>query len=131
MTYLRYSPGIEIPEADKQATIDGIIEGMMQQSKTVEDREHHVVRVRRAKSSACVTGEITVTADLPHELAQGLFARPGTYPVAVRLAQRLGEMLGDRVSTLRGMSIIRPSWLGASRSSSWPTRSASRWMQRT
>ncbi|SDM89649.1 hypothetical protein SAMN05216360_104180 [Methylobacterium phyllostachyos] len=105
MTYLRYTPDIERPAPDEQETIDGIIQGMTQQSQVVEKREHHAVRASHAKSSACVTGELTVASGLPPELAQGLFATPGTYPVAVRFAQGPGETLGDRVSTHRGMSI--------------------------
>jgi len=105
MTYLRYAPDIERPAPDEQATIDGIIQGMTQQSQTVEKREHHAVRASHAKSSACVTGELTIPEGLPPELAQGLFAKPGTHKVAVRFAQGPGETLGDRVSTHRGMSI--------------------------
>lgn len=105
MTYLRYSPDIEQPDADEQATIDGIIKGMTQQSETVEKREHHAVRASHAKSTACAIGTLTIPDDLPPELAQGLFARSGTYDVAVRFAQGPGETLGDRVSTHRGMSI--------------------------
>ncbi|WP_289016158.1 catalase family protein [uncultured Methylobacterium sp.] len=105
MTYLRYAPDIEQPAVDEQETIDGIIKGMTRQSETVEARERHAVRASHAKSSACVTGELTIAANLPPELAQGLFAKPSTYPVAVRFAQGPGETLGDRVSTHRGMSI--------------------------
>jgi len=105
MTALRYHPDVETPEADEQETIDGIIQGMTQQSETVEAREGHAVRASHAKSSACVVGELVVADGLPPELAQGLFATPGTYPVAVRFAQGPGETLGDRVSTHRGMSI--------------------------
>jgi len=105
MTYLKYSPDVETPEADEQATIDGIVQGMTQQSETVEKREGHAVRASHAKSSACVVGEMRVMDDLPVELAQGLFARGGSFPVAVRFAQGPGETLGDRVSTHRGMSI--------------------------
>ncbi|WP_210528199.1 catalase family protein [Rubellimicrobium arenae] len=105
MAYLRYSPDIERPEPDEQKTIDGIIAGMTAQAGTVEAREHHAVRASHAKSTACVIGEMKVPDDLPMELAQGLFARGGTYPVAVRFAQGPGETLGDRVSTHRGMSI--------------------------
>ncbi len=105
MTYLRYAPAIETPAANEQETIDGIIKGMTQQSETVESREHHAVRASHAKSSACVIGELTIAAGLPSELAQGLFAVPGTHAVAVRFAQGPGETLGDRVSTHRGMSI--------------------------
>ena len=105
MTYLRYTPDVETPETDEQQTIDGIIQGMTQQSEKVEEREGHAVRASHAKSSACVVGELTVADGLPSELAQGLFAKPGTYPVAVRFAQGPGETLGDRVSTHRGMAI--------------------------
>lgn len=105
MTYLRYSPDIETLEKDEQETIDGIIKGMTQQSEVVERREQHAVRASHAKSSGCVVGEMTVAGDLPAELAQGLFARAGTFQVAVRFAQGPGETLGDRVSTHRGMAI--------------------------
>ncbi|WP_174278295.1 catalase family protein [Sphingomonas bacterium] len=105
MTYLRYSPDVETSEADEQKTIDGIIQGMTQQSEVVEKREQHAVRASHAKSSACVVGTLTVADDLPPELAQGLFATSGTYDVAIRFAQGPGETLGDRVSTHRGMAI--------------------------
>ena len=105
MTYLLYTPNIETPAPDEQASIDGIIQGMTQQSQVVERREHHAVRASHAKSSACVVGELVVAGDLQPELAQGLFAKPGTHKVAVRFAQGPGETLGDRVSTHRGMSI--------------------------
>jgi hypothetical protein len=105
MTYLRYSPDIERPEADEQEAIDGIIKGMTQQTETVEKREHHAVRASHAKSSGCVTGTLTIAPGLPVELAQGLFATAGEHPVAIRFAQGPGETLGDRVSTHRGMAI--------------------------
>ncbi len=101
---LRYRSEIEAVDPDEQATIESIIAGMTGQSEVVEKREGHAVRASHAKSSACVTGELVIP-DLPPELAQGLFAKPGRYPVAVRFAQGPGETLGDRVSTHRGMSI--------------------------
>jgi hypothetical protein len=105
MTYLRYTPDVETPETDEQQTIDGIIKGMTQQSEKVEEREGHAVRASHAKSSACVIGKLSIPDDLPPELAQGLFAKSGTYDVAIRFAQGPGETLGDRVSTHRGMAI--------------------------
>jgi hypothetical protein len=78
---------------------------MAQQSETVEEREGHAVRASHAKSSEWVTGKLIIADDLPSELAQGLFAMPGTYNVAIRFAQGPGETLGDRVSTHRGIGI--------------------------
>ena len=105
MTPLPYRPDVEQPDADEQKTIDGIIKGMSGQTETVEKRERHAVRASHAKSSACVVGELVVADGLPLELAQGLFAKPGRFDVAVRFAQGPGETLGDRVSTHRGMAI--------------------------
>jgi hypothetical protein len=105
MTYLLYRPEIEQPEPQEQETIDGTIRGMTQQSETVEQREHHTVRASHAKSSALVIGTLEIAVGLPPELAQGMFATPGSHPVAVRFAQGPGETLGDRVSTHRGMAI--------------------------
>ena len=86
MRFLRYAPNIETPAPDEQKSIDGIIQGMTQQSQVVEKREHRAVRASHAKSSACIVGELIVSENLPPELAQGLFARPGTHKVAVRVA---------------------------------------------
>jgi len=105
MAYLPYRDDIETPEPGEQESIDGIIQGMTQESQTVEKRDGHAVRASHAKSTACVIGEMVVAADLPPELAQGLFANAGTFDVAVRFAQGPGEKLADRVSTHRGMSI--------------------------
>lgn len=105
MTIQRYRDDIETVEPDEQEAIEGIIQGMTQQTETVEKRDGHAVRASHAKSTACVVGELIVAEGLAPELAQGLFARAGRYPVAVRFAQGPGETLGDRVSTHRGMSI--------------------------
>jgi hypothetical protein len=105
MTYLLYTPGIETIEADEQSSIDGIIKGMSQVTEKVEKREHHAVRASHAKSSGLVIGELKIADNLPSELAQGLFSKPGVHAVAVRFAQGPGETLGDRVSTHRGIAI--------------------------
>ncbi len=105
MAYLQYRDDIETREPGEQDSIDGIIKGMTQESQTVAQRDGHAVRASHAKSTACVIGQMVVAADLPPELAQGMFAAPGTFDVAVRFAQGPGERLGDRVSTHRGMAI--------------------------
>ncbi|MBX6746785.1 MAG: hypothetical protein IRY87_32525 [Acetobacteraceae bacterium] len=43
--------------------------------------------------------------DLPGPLHQGLFTTPRSYPVIVRMANVLGEILDDGVTIQRGLSI--------------------------
>lgn len=104
-TPVRYHDGIEVRTADEDATIDRIIASMTHESEKVQAREHHAVRASHAKASAFLKGQLRVLDGLPIELRQGLFATPGTYEVAVRLAQGPGEHLPDKVHTHRGMAI--------------------------
>ena len=102
---LSYAPEIEQPKPDEAEAIQGIIAAMTEQSEIVAGRLKHAVRASHAKSTGLATGKLTVAPGLPAELAQGLFAAPGTYDVAVRFAQGPGELLPDKISTHRGMAI--------------------------
>ena len=102
---LAYSPDIERPKPDEAEAIQGIIQAMTEQSEIVAGRQKHAVRASHAKSTGLATGTLTVASGLPQALAQGLFAVPGTYEVAVRFAQGPGEFLPDKISTHRGMAI--------------------------
>ncbi|MCJ2082891.1 catalase family protein [Methylobacterium sp. J-090] len=104
-TYLRYHDDIETPKPDEDAVIDQIIASMTRESETTAKRYGHAVRASHAKVSGVVVGELQILDTLPPELAQGLFAKPGTHPVVVRFAQGPGELLKDSVSTHRGMAI--------------------------
>ena len=105
MPPLSYTPEVETVPADEAETIRSIVDAMRGESETVEEREGRATRASHAKSTGCLLGTLAVAPDLPPELAQGLFAEPRTFEVAVRFAQGPGEHLPDRVSTHRGMSI--------------------------
>ena len=102
---LAYSPDIEQPKPDEAEAIQGIIDAMTRQSEIVAGRQEHAVRASHAKSTGLVIGKLTVASGLQPELAQGLFAAPGSFDVAVRFAQGPGENLPDKISTHRGMAI--------------------------
>jgi hypothetical protein len=68
-----------------------------------------------AKTHGLLVGELTVEAGLPEVYAQGLFARPGSYPVVMRLSTTPGDILADDVSTPRGMAIKVSACEGAAR----------------
>lgn len=104
--YVRYNPDLEQPEDGEQETIQKIIEAMQGESEITHKRYGKAVRTSHAKSHALVKGELEILDNLPPELAQGLFARPGRHPVVVRMAHVPGECLDDnKVSCPRGFAI--------------------------
>ncbi len=103
--YVPYADGVETPAADEAEVIGSIIQAMTKESQTAAARDGKTVRASHAKSTGLLKGALRVLDGLPPALAQGLFAKPGTHPVVVRLAQGPGEVLSDSVSTHRGMAI--------------------------
>ena len=106
MNFVRYSPEVEEISTDESETFRKIAETFSKQVETVaKQNSGHAVRASHAKSTGLLVGELIVDEGLPPELAQGLFAKPGRYDVLVRMAQGPGELLDDRISTHRGMSL--------------------------
>ncbi len=102
---LRYDPSMERPEKDEGETDNALVESMLKvNAKTFEDSGHGLRSVH-AKSHGLLRGEMRVLDGLPAVLAQGAFARPGTYPVVIRLSTTPGDILDDSVSTPRGMAL--------------------------
>ncbi|SHJ42319.1 hypothetical protein SAMN02745911_2430 [Aureimonas altamirensis DSM 21988] len=63
------------------------------------------VRAVHAKAHGIIEGRMTVLDGLPPELAQGLFATSGTYPVILRLSTNAGDILDDAISLPRGLAM--------------------------
>jgi hypothetical protein len=100
-----FSPAIETTEpgegrlsADLRALMRGI------RDRTWK-RTGHAHRSLHAKSHALLAGEMEVLDGLPPELAQGLFSRPGRYPVILRLSSNRGDVLDDDVGVPRGLAV--------------------------
>ncbi|HTV77229.1 MAG TPA: catalase family protein [Steroidobacteraceae bacterium] len=102
---VRYSPSVETPEPDEDETIRELVEALLKISRRTYQDGRHALRSVHAKSHALLEGELTVLPGLPEELAQGLFAAPGIYPVLMRLSTTPGDLLDDSVSTPRGVAI--------------------------
>lgn len=74
-----YSPSVETIGPDEDDTIRELVDtlrGIME--KTSGEYGHAVRSV--AKSHGIIEGELEVLPNLPPELAQGMFARPGRDP---------------------------------------------------
>lgn len=102
---LRYEPGFEAAEPNEAETDRELQEAMVGISQIVARDEGHAHRSVHAKSHGLLQGTLTVLPGLPHDLAQGVFAQAGSYPVVMRLSSTPGDLLDDSVSTPRGLAM--------------------------
>jgi hypothetical protein len=102
---LRYDASMAQVADDEVETIEELKKTLLKiEEKTFEDGGT-AIRSVHAKSHGIVQGQLTVLDHLPPELAQGIFARPRSYPVVMRLSTSPGDMLPDDVSTPRGVAM--------------------------
>jgi hypothetical protein len=104
-TFVRYTPGVEQPEDDEAETTQGLIQTLRSISEQTLADGGHALRSVHAKAHGVLRGELEVLGSLPEYLAQGLFAKPGRYPVVMRFSTIPGDILDDSVSTPRGLAI--------------------------
>ncbi len=102
---IRYRADVEERQPDEPQTIDGLNAAFDVILKRTEEDYGHAVRSVHAKSHGLVAGELFVDADLPPELAQGLFATPGRHEVLMRMSTNAGDILPDTISLPRGLAI--------------------------
>lgn len=102
---LPYRADYEHLEEDEQQTVHDIIETMTGIQQTVAHDMGTAKRSVHAKAHGILRGELRVKEGLPPHLAQGLFATADTYPVVMRISTSPGDVLGDSVSTPRGLAI--------------------------
>ena len=103
--YLRYHDELEQKQENEDKVIEAIVESLMRTNRRVFDRHRHATRDAHAKSHGVLVGEVAVYDKLPAHLAQGVFAKPATYPVVIRLSTAPGDIHSDKVPMPRGMAI--------------------------
>lgn len=104
-TYVRYSPDIEQFAPDEEALIDRIVHALHGNNERAYRAHGHGLRDAHAKGHGTLEGTMTVYPDLQPELAQGMFAQPGKYPVIARLSSTSGAIRHDRLRGVRGLGI--------------------------
>lgn len=102
---VRYSPDVETIRPDEQETVQGLNDAFDTILERTAADYGHAVRSVHAKSHGILEGELVVDEGLPPELAQGLFATPGTHKVFLRLSTNAGDILPDAISLPRGLAI--------------------------
>lgn len=100
-----YDPTVEKEEEGEAKTFAEINKTMQKIRITTFENSGHAIRNVHAKSHGLLRGELRVLDGLPAQLAQGLFAKTGAYPVLMRLSTTPGDILDDNVSTPRGLAI--------------------------
>lgn len=101
----RYDASLDTPDSDEAEIGREINRTMARIREITFADEGHALRSVHAKSHGLLEAEMTIDADLPPELAQGLFAQPGRYPVIMRFSTTPGDLLDDSVSTPRGVAL--------------------------
>jgi hypothetical protein len=102
---VRFSPSVERPDADEAKTTEALIETLQYINEKTFADGGHAIRSVHAKTHGILQGYLEVDAGLPHDLAQGLFAKPGRYPIVMRFSTIPGDILDDSVSTPRALAI--------------------------
>jgi hypothetical protein len=100
-----YSADVEDIQEDEAETIGALNETFDTILKTTAEDYHHAVRAVHAKSHGVLEGVMTIEADLPPELAQGLFAKAGEHKVYLRLSTNAGDILPDDIALPRGLAL--------------------------
>jgi hypothetical protein len=104
-TAVRFSPSVEWPDADETKTTQALVATLRYINEKTFADGGHAIRSVHAKTHGILRGYLEVDAGLPHDLAQGLFAKPGRYPVVMRFSTIPGDILDDGVSTPRALAI--------------------------
>lgn len=116
---IRYRDDLETELPDEAAVIEETIDTMRHTLEQTFEVQRHATSATHAKSHGVATGTLTVHRDLPPELAQGMFATPGTYEAVVRYASEPGQVDPDTVTRARGLALkvlevpgdkLRPGW---------------------
>src|SRR5580700_10131579 len=102
---VRFSPSVERPDADEAKTTEALIATLRYINEKTFTDGGHALRSVHAETHGILQGYLEVDTDLPGDLAQGLFAKPGRYPVVMRFSTIPGDILDDSVSTPRGLAI--------------------------
>lgn len=100
------SPGVETIKPDEEAKIAQIQNVMERMQKHNFDKHRHAFRATHVKTQGIVKGKLTVQANLPEHLQQGIFAHPGkSYDVIVRYANEPYYLQADQEAGPRGLSM--------------------------
>ncbi|HIV59094.1 MAG TPA: catalase family protein [Candidatus Stackebrandtia faecavium] len=101
----KFTPDVERTLDREEELTREILAQMAASQQSAAEKHRHAHRDAHAKSHAVLKATLTVHADLPSELAQGIFSRPGSYDAVVRMSSSPGDIHPDRTPAPRGCAI--------------------------
>ncbi|MFC4256256.1 catalase [Altererythrobacter xixiisoli] len=102
---IRFDPALEQPTEEEASVVADLNESFDEIMETTYRDCGHALRAVHAKSHGVLQGTFVVDSDLPPELAQGAFARPGEHAAYVRLSTNAGDILDDTIALPRGLAM--------------------------
>jgi len=97
-TFVRYSPEVEQPEPDFEASLQAVLDDMKQHMRGSLKTEGVglVVRNAHAKGYGLARGEVEILSGISNEYAQGIYAKPGRHEALVRFSNGTNHVGDDR-----------------------------------
>lgn len=102
---LRFDPAFEIVTDGEAEVARGLTEAMLAIQRRTHADIGYAHRAVHAKAHGYVRARFEVLPGLDPELAQGLYAEPATYDAVMRFSTTPGDVLGDAVSSPRGVAL--------------------------
>ena len=102
---LRFDPSFETIPPDEAETQEGLTEQMLSIQRKTHSDTGHAYRAVHAKAHGYLKARFEVLPDLDPALAQGLYAKPGTYDAILRFSTTPGDILDDNISAPRGAAL--------------------------
>ena len=102
---LRFHPSFETIPPDEAETQEGLTEAMLSIQRKTHADTGYAHRAVHAKAHGYVRAKFEVLPDLAPSLAQGLYAKPGSYDAVLRFSTTPGDVLNDNISAPRGAAL--------------------------
>src|SRR5262249_37296006 len=95
--FVRYSSGIEAPDANFNSALETVLEDLRKQVRTSPKLEGgRAVRNAHAKGYGLAQGELEILGGLPPEYGQGIYAKPGRHEAIVRFSNGTSHLNADK-----------------------------------
>src|SRR5690349_6815427 len=102
---LPFTEGVEAVPFDEPKDIQAILEILRQTLKRHFETTGRYRRDVHVKGHGCARGDFHIRANLPPELAQGLFGQAASYPAVARFSNSAPLVQPDIVPDGRGLAI--------------------------